>query len=84
MAAYFIMGLLSSRFFSDYFSKPVSIIIVSLCFCSLYGATDEWHQSYIPGREADIADWLADIAGATLALIFLQLSKKINTRTIGS
>lgn len=39
----------------------------------VYGATDEWHQSYVPGRYADIWDWVADIAGATLALLLLKV-----------
>jgi VanZ family protein len=29
-----------------------------------YGATDEWHQSYVPGRDADPWDWAADAMGA--------------------
>jgi VanZ family protein len=29
-----------------------------------YGATDEWHQSYVPGRDADPWDWAADTLGA--------------------
>src|SRR4026207_61643 len=27
---------------------------------SAYGATDEYHQSFVPGRTADVADWTAD------------------------
>jgi len=29
----------------------------------LYGVTDEWHQSFVPGRDASIADWIADCIG---------------------
>lgn len=35
----------------------------------LYGVTDEWHQSFVPGRSATLDDWLKDIVGATLALL---------------
>ena len=35
---------------------------------ALYGAVDEWHQSFIPGRDASVGDWLADCAGAALGL----------------
>ena len=31
-----------------------------------YGATDEWHQSFVPGRSADVHDWFADATGALL------------------
>jgi len=29
-----------------------------------YAASDEWHQSFVPGRTSDFRDWLADAAGA--------------------
>ena len=29
-----------------------------------YAATDEWHQSFVPGRSADVNDWYADAVGA--------------------
>ena len=47
---------------------------------SLYGATDELHQSFIPGRSADILDWLADSAGAVLFVgVWLQVRRKPET-----
>jgi VanZ family protein len=32
------------------------------------GVLDELHQAFVPGREADLADLLADAAGAAIAL----------------
>ena len=38
---------------------PVTFLVVSL-----YGATDEWHQQYTPGRSGkDVGDWTADTIG---------------------
>jgi VanZ family protein len=37
-----------------------------------YGAIDEIHQSYVPGRYASVGDWIADALG-TLAGVFLFL-----------
>jgi len=34
---------------------------------SLYGVTDEWHQSFVPGRASSAADWVADTLGAAVA-----------------
>ncbi len=36
---------------------------------SLFGITDEWHQSFTPGRAVEFADWVADTAGAVLAVV---------------
>lgn len=35
---------------------------------SLYGGLDEWHQFYVPGRDCEVGDWVADTLGAFLAL----------------
>ncbi len=35
---------------------------------SAFGATDEWHQSFTPGRSVEFADWMADTTGAALAV----------------
>ncbi len=35
---------------------------------SLFGITDEWHQSFTPGRSVEFADWIADTTGALLAV----------------
>ena len=39
---------------------------IALASASLYGAIDEWHQSFVPGRDPDPGDWAADTAGAAL------------------
>lgn len=36
----------------------LGLLVAAAC-----GAIDEWHQSWVPGRSADIADWIADVAG---------------------
>ena len=39
-----------------------------LIAASLFGITDEWHQSWVPGRSVELADWIADTSGAALAV----------------
>lgn len=39
-----------------------------LLVVAVFGATDEWHQYFVPGRSCDIRDWTADILGAALAV----------------
>jgi VanZ family protein len=39
---------------------------VAVLVATAYGVTDEWHQSFVPGRMASIADIGADAVGAAL------------------
>jgi len=41
-------------------------ILVSLLAVMAYGASDEWHQSFVPLRDSSVRDWLADMLGGTL------------------
>ena len=37
-----------------------------------FGAIDEWHQRFIPGRSTDRADLVADIVGAGVGVLAFQ------------
>ena len=40
---------------------------------SLYGISDDIHQYYVPYREADIFDGVADVIGAIIGLLVYQM-----------
>lgn len=46
----------------------------------LTAVLDEWHQSWVPGRQADVADIAADMLGIVAALAAWALSRCIATR----
>jgi len=69
--AYFIMGVLAWRSFKNMLTRPIILALFSITFCSLYGISDEWHQSFVEGRSPDVIDWLADTIGAGLAVFSL-------------
>lgn len=67
--AYAVGGFLMSRAMPH----PLAAIAVA---CA-YGASDEWHQSMVRGRESDLADWIADCVGAVLGVaIHRALTRK--------
>jgi VanZ family protein len=39
---------------------------------SLFAATDEWHQTFVPGRQGDPLDALLDTSGATIAMLAVR------------
>lgn len=47
---------------------------------SLYAISDEIHQYFVPGRSADVADALADIAGLSIILLLGSLIRLIKIR----
>ncbi len=68
-AAYGVLGLLAFNYFRYWSIERSVVLMLSFGFCAIYGASDEWHQSFIAGRDADVFDWLADCVGAAIVLI---------------
>ena len=68
---YAVLGGLTYRAVSR--TWPTSSVMVVLCIAAVvaFGALDEYHQLFVPGREASILDLLADTAGACLAILLL-------------
>jgi VanZ family protein len=51
-----------------------------LAIVFLYAASDEFHQSFVPGRTALVSDVLIDTAGGGAGLTLLYLGRKILKR----
>jgi len=47
---------------------------------TLYGATDEWHQAYVPGRTPSVGDWAADVAGVAVGYTIAWLVASVLLR----
>ena len=59
---------------------------VLIALGALYGVSDEWHQMYVPGRIADVRDWVADVVGlgvgygAAVAVLGRVKNSDLNTK----
>jgi VanZ family protein len=70
LLAYGLLGVLARWSFGGLPSASVWAVVLA----SAFGATDEWHQQFTPGRRAALDDWVLDTASAALALyVFARL-----------
>lgn len=70
--AYFILALTFAwGITGKRLSWGMKAMVVLLCL--LYGVTDEFHQSFVPGRTPDVKDLRNDGIGAALAMLFLSI-----------
>lgn len=58
-----VRALTGNRWTGVTWRVALSAVLVS----TAYGISDEWHQSFVPGREPDPLDVLVDAAGASSA-----------------
>jgi VanZ family protein len=59
-------------------------VLLSIVATTLYGASDEFHQSFVPGRSPDVFDLMADAGGACIgALAGVVLRILTGRRSVG-
>jgi len=80
---YLALGLLVSRAASGGLGRRLSSgrAVVVVILCTLYGVSDEFHQSFVAGRDASVWDVVKDFGGATLATLLWPLARLTAGRT---
>jgi VanZ family protein len=70
MVAYAGLGVLSVRAIAG--GLPCRVVMgvawPALAIAGGYGIFDELHQTFVPGRSGDLADWYADVTGAVIGI----------------
>ncbi len=78
-SAYFILSILLYLTLSfqekSVFVRSNAVLLTALIIL-LYGVLDELHQMFIPGRSAELLDWLADAVGAICGILVISLLLK--------
>ena len=76
-SVYAVLGALFLRAFktTQFKNNITLLLILSILASSFYGISDELHQYFVPCRDADIMDALADILGSICgAFLFIYIS----------
>lgn len=54
--------------------------VLAIVISTLYGMSDEWHQSFVPGRSPEWGDVLADGIGAMLGVGLVSAVAKLRAQ----
>jgi len=69
---YGLFGVLLAREISQVTGRWRSVVL-AIVLAVAFGAADEWHQQFIPGRSSDVADWRWDSIGAVVGSVLWAL-----------
>jgi len=77
---YAMLGVLVLRALSGATWQGLTFVrgVGTVAFCTLYGMSDELHQSFVPGRTPAWDDVAADLRGAILGAAFVLILHIIN------
>jgi VanZ family protein len=66
-----ILGIVTARGLRNSGKMRIKENYVSLTvvICILFGAFDEIHQYFVPGRYSDWGDWIADVLGIIIMIL---------------
>ncbi len=70
------LGALLYRAFHGEGLGWAAALLAATVATTMYGASDEWHQSFVPLRESSLLDWFTDMFGGAIgAAIYGTLSR---------
>jgi len=80
---FFVLGFCTASAVKQLTGDRRRVFWVSFFWCSLYGAVDEVHQYFVPGRACMWQDWLIDTAGAFLGVgLVVALARRVGGQII--
>jgi len=77
-AEFFLFGLLAAA--SSFGRRP---LLTAFLLTALYAGTDEFHQIFVPSRDASFADWGADLGGAVFAVLVAVMFLRASLPGVG-
>jgi VanZ family protein len=78
---YFVLGFLVYNVARTKAWGRGLMVKLSVPFCALYAASDEFHQMFVPGRSPELRDVLIDTTAACLGLLlFVFIESKLKAR----
>ena len=76
---YMTLGFFSFSYLSNFFIENSKIkdfkktVILSFLFSVIYASTDEFHQTFVVGRDGNIVDVLIDSSGSLVGILLSSI-----------
>lgn len=81
--AYFILGLLAYNVIRLYSWPMRRAILASAAIVLLYAISDEFHQSFVPGRSAEVRDVLIDTTAGVVGIgIYALIDARLKAKRL--
>ncbi|MCB2309411.1 VanZ family protein [Clostridium estertheticum] len=77
---YFILYMLIYRAMNKSKKIDMKIFIASILIVFLYACSDEFHQSFVPGRGPALRDVMVDTCGGLTAFLFIYIRVTLKKR----
>ena len=63
-------------------ARTPALLAAAVGVAAVYGLSDEIHQVFVPGRDADPLDWVVDVAGAAVGatLVYAGMRRAASRR----
>jgi VanZ family protein len=73
---YFGLGVLVMFAFAGFAGRGVTLpqTVAAALIVLVFAATDEFHQSFVPGRDSSVRDFLFDAVGSGFAISLIRLA----------
>ncbi|MBW9154763.1 VanZ family protein [Clostridium estertheticum] len=81
---YFILYMLIYRAMNKSKKIDMKIFIASILIVFLYACSDEFHQSFVPGRGPAFRDVMVDTCGGLTAFLFIYIRVALKKRPASS
>lgn len=75
---YYILVLLVCNAFFRCGIRGWRLYLFSIIFCVVYAVSDELHQLFVPGRGAEVEDFITDSIGALIGLPSYGVIRSVN------
>jgi VanZ family protein len=82
--AYAALGAALIRALADGRASAMSLrrILLAAAIAALYGASDEFHQHFVPNRTPDVLDLVADALGGLAGAVLLAVAARVVSRVM--